>query len=295
MKRNVVDSAFMKSIETALLYFNNPMNGYFGGTRKSASYGSTVEFADFREYVPGDDIRRIDWNIYGRFEKHVIKLYVDERRLHTQIFIDGSASMAWGEPEKAEAALRLAAAFGYLSVLAMDRVSFMLLTDSSCIDLCGEFSGKEAFYSAANMLSDIDFEGDTDLDASIKKCINPGYNDGLSVIISDFFTDSDWKSAVDYLVHLKRRVLVVQVLSPDELNPEYGGRLQLIDSESESEDDYRNARMDIGRNAVKAYRKTLELYEKDMTSFCCSRNVDFLSISSADSIEKTLFRKGIIR
>ena len=193
MKRNVIDSEFMKRIETALLYFNNPMNGYFGGNRKSASYGSTVEFADFREYVPGDDIRRIDWKIYGRFEKYVIKLFVDERRLHNQIFIDCSASMAWGEPEKALAALRLAAVFGYLSVRAMDRVSYMLLTGSSCVDLCGEFGGKEAFYNAAGKLSDVDFQGDTEMNTSIKKCMNPGYDDGLSVIISDFFTESDWK------------------------------------------------------------------------------------------------------
>lgn len=295
MNREVVDSAFLKSIETAMLYYENPMNGYFGGSRKSDAYGNTVEFADFREYVPGDDIRRIDWKIYGRFEKYIIKLFVDERRLNTQVFLDCSASMDWGEPDKATAALRIAAAFGYLSVLAMDRVSYFMLKDKKCIDLCGEFSGRDAFYAAADKLSRIEFEGDTDFEAAIKSCPNPGYGDGLSVIISDFFTDSNWKAAVDYLVYLKRRVLVVQLLSPEEMDPEYGGRLQLIDSESESGDDYRNTRIDIGRKAVKVYKKTLEKYEEDIVSFCNSRNVEFLCISSVDQVEKVLFRKGIIR
>lgn len=295
MKRNVIDHDSLSRIETALMYFNNPMNGYFGGNRKSAAYGSTVEFADYREYMPGDDLRRIDWNVFARFDKYMTRLFVDERRIHTQIFIDCSASMAWGEPEKAQTALRLAAIFGYLSVRISDRVSYKLIKGKSCVDLCGEFYGKEAFYRAADKLSYTDFNGDADLAAGISKCENPGFNNGLTVIISDFFTDSNWKSAVDFLLHRKRRVLLAQILSPDEISPEYSGRIQFIDSEAADGDDYRNLRLDIGKSSMKVYTQTLQLYEKDIKNFCNSRNVDFLSFSTADSLEKTMFRKGVIR
>jgi len=95
MKRKILDANFLSQLENMSLYLKNPMDGYFGGTRKSNTYGSTVDFADFREYMPGDDLRRIDWNVYGRFEKFYIKLFLDERQMHTQIFLDCSESMAW--------------------------------------------------------------------------------------------------------------------------------------------------------------------------------------------------------
>ncbi len=295
MRRNILDSNSLNRIETAMLYFGNPLTGYFGGNRKSPEYGSTVEFADYREYTPGDDLRRIDWNVFARTDKYMTRLFIDERRIHNQVFIDCSASMAYGEPEKAETALKLAGIFGYLSVNLADRVSFKLLHENKCVDQYGEVSGKEAFYLAVDQLSYAEFDGETDLGASICDCQNPGFNDGLSIIISDFFTDSNWKEAVDFLLHKKRKVLLIQVLSPDEVSPEYTGRIQFMDSETKQAEDQRNLRLDIGKNALKVYAKVLESYMKDIRDFCRSRDVNFISVSTTDSIEEKLFRKGMIR
>ena len=115
MKRKVLDGEFFERLERVSLYMQDAMSGFFGGSRKAHGHGNTVEFSDFREYVPGDDLRRIDWNVYARFEKYFIKLFTDERQLHHRIIIDCSASMATGKPEKAVTALRLAAALGYLA------------------------------------------------------------------------------------------------------------------------------------------------------------------------------------
>ncbi|MDR0286771.1 MAG: DUF58 domain-containing protein, partial [Clostridiales bacterium] len=167
MKRNIIDNQSLSRIETAILYLGNPLNGYFGGNRKSSAYGSTVEIADYREYIPGDDLRRIDWNVYARSDKYMTRLFVDERRIHTQVFIDCSASMAWGEPEKAQTALRLAIIFGYLSVSMSDRISYKLLQGKKCIDLCGEISNREAFYRAIDQLAYTEFGGDTDIEAAM--------------------------------------------------------------------------------------------------------------------------------
>ena len=292
MKRRILDGAFLDRLDAASLLLKNPMTGYFGGGRKARSYGNTVEFADFREYFPGDDIRRIDWNVYARFEKYFIRLFTDERQMHNHILVDLSASMACGEPEKAAAALRIAAAFGYLSVSAMDRVTFKLLKVDKAEDLGITVYNKDSFYRAAQVLEDVEFEGETDLEASIVGIESPGYDDGLTIIISDFLTESNWKKAIDFLTYKRREVLCIQVLSPDELYPNFDGRVHMVDSESISFDDPKNMRMRVTRKMVEAYQRAFDDYEKELIDFCASREATFFTVSSDDPIEKVIFGKG---
>ena len=292
MKRRILDGAFLDRLDAAALLLKNPMTGYFGGGRKARSYGSTVEFADFREYFPGDDIRRIDWNVYARFEKYFIRLFTDERQMHNQILVDCSASMACGEPEKAEQALRIAAAFGYLSVSAMDRVSYKLLKGEKAEDIGFTVYNKDSFYRAAQVLEDTEFEGETDLERSIVTIDSPGYDDGLTIIISDFLTESDWKKAIDFLTYKRREVLCIQVLSPDELFPNFDGRVHMVDSESVGFDDPKNMRLRITRKMVEAYQRAFDEYEKELIDFCASREATFFTVSSEDPIEKVIFGKG---
>ncbi|MBQ2810371.1 MAG: DUF58 domain-containing protein [Clostridia bacterium] len=292
MKRRILDGAFLDRLDAASLLLKNPMTGYFGGGRKARSYGNTVEFADFREYFPGDDIRRIDWNVYARFEKYFIRLFTDERQMHNHILIDLSGSMACGEPEKAQAALRIAAAFGYLSVSAMDRVTFKLLKGNKAEDIGITVYNKDSFYRAAQFLEDVEFEGETDLEEAIVNIENPGYDDGLTIIISDFLTESNWKKAVDFLTFKRREVLMIQVLSPDELYPNFDGRVHMIDAESISFDDPKNMRMRVTRKMVEAYQRAFDDYEKELIDFCASREATFFTVSSDDPIEKVIFGKG---
>ena len=292
MKRRILDGDFLDRLDAAALLLKTPMTGYFGGSRKARSYGNTVEFADFREYAPGDDIRRIDWNVYARSEKYFIKLFTDERQMHNRIMIDCSASMACGQPEKATAALRIAAAFGYLSVCAMDRVSFELMKDGKTEGLGFNITNKDSFYRAAQKLETTDFEGETDLEKSIIKMENPGYDDGLTVIISDFLTDSNWKKAIDFLMYQRKEILMIQVLSPDELFPNLDGRIQMLDSEAGGFGDDRNMRLVMTKKLVKAYQKAFDEYEQELIDFCASRNVTFFTVSSDEPIEKVIFGKG---
>ena len=124
MKGSVLNDAFFSRLETLTLELRANLGGFFGGKHLVRTYGQTVEFADYREYMLGDDIRRIDWNLYSRFEKFFLKLFTDERQMHTQIFIDCSASMGRDMPAKANYTIGVAAALGYLSVHNMDKVSF---------------------------------------------------------------------------------------------------------------------------------------------------------------------------
>lgn len=291
--KKIIDGAFLSTLETLDLNVKKLMSGAFGGNRRSRTYGSSAEFADFREYTAGDDLRRIDWNIYGRFEKLFIKQYVDERQLHHRIFIDTSASMDFGEPTKAYAALRIAAALGFISVQAMDKVSFYSLYEDECDDICRTVTGKDAFYLAANELNYLEFEGETDLCRSIKACEEPGRDDGITYIISDFFTESNWRSAVDWLLFKGRQVVLIQVVSRDEIAPGMSGKLQLMDSEAIEEEDLRNMKMEVTRTSLKAYMKALEYHHNVIRSFCASRGVGFMTVCSDESIERIFFKKGL--
>ncbi|MBO5212994.1 MAG: DUF58 domain-containing protein [Clostridia bacterium] len=292
MKRKILDGDFLDRLDAAALLLKNPMTGYFGGSRKARSYGSTVEFADFREYFPGDDIRRIDWNVYARFEKYFIKLFTDERQMHNHIMIDCSASMKCGRPEKAAAALRIAAAFGYLSVTAMDRVSFKMLKGNKAEDIGFTVYNKDSFYRAAQILETTEFEGETDLEKTVVGLEQPGYDDGLTIIISDFLTESNWKKMLDFLVYKRREVVFIQVLSPDELYPGFDGRVHMVDSEAVGFDDPKNMRVRVTRKLVEAYQRAFDEYEQELIDFCASRDATFFTVSSDDPIEKVIFGKG---
>ena len=288
----LIDDAFISMLEQRDLYIGRSMNGLFGGTRRANAYGSSAEFADYRDYFPGDDLRRIDWNLYARFEKLYLKLYVDERQLHHRIYIDASASMDWGQPSKAETALKLTAALAYLSVRATDRVSIYILHGDKCEPLCPAFSSVRSFYNAAHLLNGVRFKGDCDVAAAITNFEHTGRNDGLSVIISDFLNDNDFRPAVESLLYKGKKVHLLQILSEDEITPSLRGRFFLLDSEGQGEDDERNYRSIITRSRVKAYEKALAWYQNEISSFCKARDVGFITVCSSDPIEKILFFKA---
>ena len=178
-----------------------------------------MEFADYREYQLGDDIRRIDWNLYSRFEKYFLKLFTDERQMQVQIFLDCSASMGKNDPKKAAYAIAAAAAIGFLSVHNMDKLSFNLMKGERSENPFGTIIGKNAFFRSISDLEDVVFDGETFIQDCVTGCPDTSAGNGLSVIISDFFTDNEWRKAVDYLRYKNRQVLLVQILTPDEDDP----------------------------------------------------------------------------
>ena len=291
MKGSILNDAFFSRLETLALELRANLGGFFGGKHLVRTYGQTVEFADYREYQMGDDIRRIDWNLFSRFEKFFLKLFTDERQMHTQIFIDCSASMGKDIPEKANYTLGVAAALGYLSVHNMDKVSFRLMRESATENKFGTIVGKRAFFDAISELGSLEFDGEADLYGAITSCPNIGSNDGLTVIISDFFTDSDWRRAVDYLCFKKKQVLLIQVLTPDEIDPLYDGRMNLIDNEAMGLEDERNLRLNISKSHHIAYGEALKDIQEELRSFCASRGADFITVSTEHPIEKMLFKE----
>lgn len=289
MKSAYLNDEFFSRLETLALNLRADLNGYFGGKHFVRSYGQTVEFADYREYQLGDDIRRIDWNLFSRFEKYFIRLFTDERQMDVQIFLDCSASMGKENRTKAEYAVSVAAALGFLSVHNMDKVSFKLIKEDAVEDPFGTIIGKNSFFRAISLLENLNFSDDADISQAVSSCANTGSNNGLSVIISDFLTRKDWKKAVDYLTYKKRQVLAIQLLSPEEEEPTYSGRVSLIDVESGDLADPRNMKLRITRSLQLAYQEALKVMKADIKSFCASRGADFISVTTDKPVERMLF------
>ncbi len=286
MKVSYLNDQFFSRLETLALNLKTDLAGYFGGKHLVKTYGQTVEFSDYREYQLGDDIRRIDWNLYSRFEKYFLKLFTDERQMQVQIFLDCSASMGKENPQKAAYSAATAAALGFLAVHNMDKVSLYLMKENVAENPFGTIIGKNSFFRAVSVLDNMQF---SDIEACIMGCPNIGSNNGLTVIVSDFFTESNWKKAVDYLCYKHKQVLLVQVLAPEEVDPAYDGRVNLIDSESVDLSDTKNMKIRITPAMRKAYAEALSDFKKDIKTFSSKRGADYVSVCSDTPIERMLF------
>jgi len=286
-----LNDEFFSRLEALSFNLKSYLSGYFGGKHLVKSYGQTVEFADYREYQLGDDIRRIDWNLYSRFEKFFIKLFTDERQMKVQIFLDTSASMGKDNPQKAAYAIACAAGIGYLAIHNMDKVSFNIMKENVCENVNGTIIGKNQFFKAVKTLEDLKFENEVDLEKCILNCNDDGTANGIAVIISDFMTDTDWKKAVDFLKYKKRQVLLLQVLTPEEEDPSYIGRVNLIDSESIDVADTKNMRVRINSVMRQAYAEALADFKKDISEFCKKRDVDYITVNTGTPVESVLFKE----
>lgn len=286
MAKFEITEELLSQIENLQMLLKNNVAGMFGGNHKSRTYGSSCEFADYRDYVDGDDTTKLDWNAYARFDKLFLKLFLDERQMHTRIYIDASRSMEYGDSKKAERALLYAATLAYLSVCEMDKVSVYVIKDKAIHEIIRGMVGKESFLSSIGKLEEILFDGDSFISEAIVP-ENVGFGDGLSVIISDFLTDNDYEAAIDHLIGKRRDVLCLQILSMEELSPQARGKVHFFDSENTS----LFYRKDIDREIAKAYKRALEFATSRIRDYCNARGADYLLVSAEDKPQDVLFEK----
>lgn len=286
MKPTVIDEEFLQQVELLHMLIKNNVAGQFGGNHQSKTFGSSCEFADYRDYIPGDDITKIDWNAYARFEKLYMKLYLDERQMHTRIYIDASRSMTYGKGKKDEQALKIAATLAYLSVNDMDKVSVYVIHEKSAEQIISGMLGKEAYINSIGKLNEVTFDGDSYISEAILPT-TVGYGDGMSVIISDFLTDNDYEEAVNYLVGKKRDVFCIQVLSKEELNPMVRGKLHYFDSE----DNNKFYRKNINKDIISAYKRALEYVTGRIRDLCASRGAEYMLVPANEPVTEIFFNR----
>lgn len=286
MANVAINEAFLQRVEMLQTILKNNVAGMFGGNHRSRTFGSSCEFVDYRNYIPGDDITKIDWNAYARFETLYLKLYLDERQLHTKIYIDVSQSMAYGEAKKAEMALQIAATLAYLSVTELDKVSIFTIRGSEVTEVVSAISGRERYFAEITKLNEIEFGGDCFISEGILPT-RVGYGDGLSVIISDFLTDSNYENAIDYLADKKRDLLCVQVLTAEELKPRIRGKNIFYDSENGA----KSYRKNINRDIIRAYHEAVQYVQDRLRNYCNARGAEYLLVRDNKPIDEIFFER----
>ena len=285
-EKQSMDRTLLHILNTVDYSIRNGLHGRLGGLRPSERRGSSVEWKEYSEYMPGDDIRRIDWNLAARFDRYYTKHFLDEQRLTMHVYLDVSGSMALGN--KAQMARQLAEAFGYLAVRRSDIAAFRLLRGSECIHLDGNLLTERAFYQTAAKLEKTVFEGDTDIFAAIRSELAPGYRDGISFLISDLLTPSDWKAAIGFLRSKKREVALIHILSQDEISPPAAELCMMNNIEIGGD----SLQMSIDRGALQAYRKAFDEWMENIRQFCAHNHVMYFFVESHENIAKALLKKG---
>lgn len=270
----MLTDTFLSRLDTLGLAMRGRAQGGAGGSRRSRQTGSSAEFSDYREYIPGDDIRRLDWNAYARFDKLFLKLFMEEQESAVTVLLDASASMA----AKWEAARSAAEAVGYLALTGGDRLSVHVLKNGRALR-SPQLAGRAAFPRLTGFLDTCAPDGtEGTLTEAVKR--TEGLRKGLCFLITDGYTEDALKEALDYLRYLKQETAVIQALSGEELRPELEGALRLTDSES-------GEKLDLlaDRSALDAYHDALEDFLKQIGENCASREVPYMLLDGSESFE----------
>ena len=276
------DEAFLRRLEQLELASRRLTAGRMKGERRSVRRGQSVEFADYRTYAAGDDLRQLDWNAYARLERLFVKLFVEEEDVTVHLLVDASRSMNYGQPNKLEAARRAAAALGYLGLASMDRVSVAFLGDGTATPM-RPLRGKQRTHELFSFLSQPRTDRLTGLAAASRAYVSRMRGSGPLVLISDLM-DPGYLDALRDLAGTRSQLSVLHLLAPDELEPEIAPDARLVDNETGhavevSGDD----------DLVDRYRARLAEWQAEISAFVSRRGGAYVPVRSDIDLADLLF------
>jgi uncharacterized protein (DUF58 family) len=288
----VFDEEFLRRLERLVVLVRRPVRGGLKGGRRSAKQGQSIEFADYRDYSLGDDLRQLDWNIYARLEKLFVKLFIEEEDLTVAVLVDGSASMAHGTPDKLVFAKRAAAALGYVALAAEDRVVLASLAGRTARRRAALRGSGRAFRLLAELSAIAPAPGPTDLVAACRHALAQVSGRGVLVLVSDLL-DPGAEQALRDLAGTGSEVIVLHVLAPDELAPTLEGDLRLVDAETGATVD---VTLDLA--ARERYAARVEAWRGELAALAAKRRIAYVPLTSdvplADLVFAELRRRRVV-
>ncbi len=289
----LLNPQLLAQLERLELMSRKIFRGRMKGERRSKRKGQSVEFADFRNYVPGDDLRFIDWNLYARMDRLFLKLFLEEEDLHVYVLIDASTSMEFGEPTKLQYAKQLAAALGYIGLTRADRVKIESL-GTSHRNPGPVLRGRASVWRMIEHLNTIQPGENVPLAEGIKNFCIRNQSKGILILITDLMDKTGYDRALKLLVAQQMDVYVLHVLSPEELNPEIKGDLRLVDAE-----DSDIAEVTVSRPLLDRYKRTLAAFVDGAKDYCTRRGMSYLMTSTETPVDKLvgtyLRKRGLVR
>ncbi len=292
----LIDSKLMAKLDQVDVMSRKIFSGKLQGERRSKKRGMSVEFADYRHYVHGDDLRFVDWNIYARLDKLFIKMFLEEEDLSLIIALDTSSSMDWGNPNKLVFCQRLAMALGYIGLVNHNRVSLYAFSDGGLRPL-PNLRGMRRTQEMGSWLLNQQTGGASNFDDAMRGIALTRQGKGVMVVLSDFLYKEGYEKGLRYLSGGGYDTFCMQVLAPEEIDPGkagLSGDLRLTDIE---DDDV--AEVTVSAGLLRRYKENLDAYCGKLREFCVRRGMMHLTIDTATDLNVLLLdylrKRGLLR
>jgi uncharacterized protein (DUF58 family) len=279
---------FLARLERLSLAARRSFRARLKGERRSLKRGHSVEFFDYRPYGIGDDLRYVDWNIFGRLDRLYLKLFLDEEDLLVHLIIDGSASMGFGG--KLTYATRLAAALGFVGLANSERVGAGILR-GRVAQGWGPTRGRSHFVELVEFLARLRATGTTGVNEGLTEYARRAREPGLAIVISDLLDPAGYEMGLGGLAERRFDVCVLHVLAPEEASPGFGGDLRLIDSESGEARE-----LTLDGEALHAYQSRLREFLERAERFCSDRAIGYRRVTTDTPVEEFMLAelKGLV-
>jgi len=289
MPEELFDSEFLKKLEYLYIVSRKIFSGRIKAERRSTKRGVSVEFADYRNYSPGDDFRYIDWNAFARLDELLLKLFEEKEDLHIYLLVDASDSMTYGAPPKLDYAKQVTAALGYIGLANLDRVSITAFSNE-ILDYMPSARGKGKIFSVLDFLRRLEGNGETQMERSFRNFIHRTKRHGLIVLISDLFDAAGFIQGLNVLSFQKHDLFVVHIIDEKEARPRLLGDLNLIDMETGS-----NRPVTVNESRLRQYEKLFQGFCEDLERYCIQREIGFIHTTTQipfDELVLKMFRMG---
>lgn len=290
----LLSTEFLRRLETLEVVSKKIRAGRMKGDRLSKRKGRGSEFADYRPYTVGDDLRFLDWNLYGRLNKLFLRLFQEEEDLHVHLLLDVSRSMDFGSPTKLRYAKQVAAALGFVGLVNMDRVAVHAVGAKSLIK-SPVFRGRASLWRMLKFLDDLEPAAVTgDFSDGLRKFAITATGRGVAVVLSDFLDKGGYEDGFRYIASRSLDAYAVQILAKEEIDPDVAGDLKLTDIEDGDE-----AEVTVSAPLLKRYKETLDAFRGNLAGFCTKRGMSYLFTSNQVPFEKLVLNylrgRGLLR
>jgi uncharacterized protein (DUF58 family) len=289
----LLDPQFLARLEQLELVSRKIFMGRMKGERRSKRKGQSVEFADYRNYVIGDDLRHLDWNLYGRLDRLFIRLFMEEEDLHFYVLLDNSLSMDFGSPTKLHYAKQVAAALGFIGLVNLDRVIVEAFNNRLTQSL-PSIRGRRSLWRLFDFLQKIEPAGPSDLKKALKSFSIKCSGKGIVVLLTDLMDKGGYEDALRYLVARQMDIYVIQILSQEEIEPDVVGDLKLVDIEDEDV-----AEITVSGPLLKRYKQNLAAYRAGIHEFCTRRGVNYIFTSNQVPFDRLVLsylrQRGLVK
>jgi uncharacterized protein (DUF58 family) len=288
---SLLEPDFLRKLEQLSIVSKRAFSCQLKGEKRSTKRGTSIEFADYRDYSHGDDLRRIDWNTYARLDRLFLKLFMEEEDLHVYLLLDASRSMDFGSPKKLDYGRRVAAALGYVGLSNYDRVGAAIF-GARLQGRLAPVRGRGQSFSLFDFLQKAEPEGETSFARSLKEYALKTRRPGVAVVISDFF-NSDYEEGLKSLLARRFQITLVHVMDDAELRPDLLGDLKLVDSETGEERE-----ISVSPGLLREYQASVDRFCGGLHGFCSRYGMDYIRTTTSapfeDLVLKYLRRTGLV-